>query len=313
VGVLVEDTKSVIATLETVRDYIRWAATSFNQEQVYFGHGSDNAWDEAVFLVLGALHLPWDTDPAVLDSRLIPAERERICGLIERRCKERVPMAYLINEAWFAGLPFYVDERVLVPRSPIAELIENGFSPWLVGDEVTNILDMCTGSGCIGIACAMAFPEADVDLVDISDDALNVANINIKRHHLGGRVNAIASDLFAGVAKDKQYDLIVTNPPYVDLGDLTSMPGEYHHEPPLGLGSGDDGLDCIRQILRDAPDYLTEYGVLVGEVGNSHEALSEAFPEVPFLWLELERGGHGVFVLTAGQLLQHREYFTNNA
>lgn len=306
-----QESTSVIATLETVRDYIRWAATSFNREKVYFGHGSDNAWDEAVFLVLGALHLPWDTDPAVLDSRLIPAERERICGLIERRCKERVPMAYLINEAWFAGIPFFVDERVLVPRSPIAELIENGFTPWLVGDEVSNILDMCTGSGCIGIACAMAFPDADVDLVDISSDALDVANINIKRHHLDSRVNAIASDLFAGLA-DKQYDLIVTNPPYVDAGDIDSMPGEYSHEPALGLGSGDDGLDCIRVILRDAADYLTEYGVLVGEVGNSYVALSEAFPEVPFLWLDLERGGHGVFVLTAGQLLQCRDQFVDN-
>lgn len=303
-----QQTQSAIATLETVRDYIRWAATSFNKEQVYFGHGSDNAWDEAVFLVLGALHLPWDTDPAVLDSRLIPAERERVCELIEKRCQQRIPVAYLINEAWFAGLPFFVDERVLVPRSPIAELIEKGFAPWLCGDEVSNILDMCTGSGCIGIACAMAFDSAEVDLVDISSAALEVADINIKRHHLERRVTAIASDLFAGLP-EKKYDLIVTNPPYVDAGDLQSMPGEYGHEPALGLGSGDDGLDCIRTILRDAADYLSEYGVLVAEVGNSHEALSEAYPEVPFLWLELERGGHGVFVLTAGQLLQCRDQF----
>ena len=304
-----EHSASVTATLETVRDYIRWAATCFNQEQVYFGHGSDNAWDEAVFLVLGALHLPWDTDPAVLDSRLVPEERQRVCELIEKRTKERVPVAYLIKEAWFAGIPFYVDERVLVPRSPIAELIEKGFTPWLCGDEVGNILDMCTGSGCIGIACAMAFPSAEVDLVDISNDALEVAEINIKRHHLDGQVNAIASDLFAELSTDRKYDLIVTNPPYVDAGDLASMPGEYHHEPPLGLGSGDDGLDCIRRILRDAPNYLTEYGVLVGEVGNSCEALSEAYPDVPFLWLDLEQGGHGVFVLTAGQLLQYHEHF----
>lgn len=308
-----EQTASVTATLETVRDYIRWAATSFNKEQVYFGHGSDNAWDEAVFLVLGALNLPWDTDPAVLDSKLVPQERERVCELIDKRCQQRVPVAYLINEAWFAGLPFYVDERVLVPRSPIAELIERGFTPWLCGDEVTDILDMCTGSGCIGIACAMAFPTADVDLVDVSADALDVANINIKRHQLEGRVNTIASDLFAGIPEDKQYDLIVTNPPYVDLRDLSSMPGEYHHEPPLGLGSGDDGLNCIRIILRDAADYLTEYGVLVGEVGNSYEALCEAYPEVPFLWLDLERGGHGVFVLTAGQLLQYRGQFADQS
>lgn len=303
----------VKSTLETVRDYIRWAATNFNNEKVYFGHGSDNAWDEAVFLVLGALHLPWDTDPAVLDSKLVPAERDRVCELIERRCKERVPMAYLINEAWFAGMPFYVDERVLVPRSPIAELIENGFTPWLCGDEVNHILDMCTGSGCIGIACAMAFPDAEVDLIDISGDALDVANINIERHHLTKRVKALSSDLFTGLQKDKRYDLIVTNPPYVDAADLSSMPGEYHHEPPIGLGSGEDGLDCIRQILREAPDYLTEYGVLVGEVGNSWEALSAAYPDVPFLWLDLERGGHGVFVLTAGQLIQYHEHFTKSS
>lgn len=304
-----EHSTSVTATLKTVRDYIRWAATCFNQEQVYFGHGSDNAWDEAVFLVLGALHLPWDTDPAVLESRLVPEERQRVCELIEKRTKERVPVAYLIKEAWFAGIPFYVDERVLVPRSPIAELIEKGFAPWLCGDEVGNILDMCTGSGCIGIACAMAFPGAEVDLVDVSRDALEVADINIKRHHLNGQVKAIASDLFTELSTDRKYDLIVTNPPYVDTGDLASMPGEYHHEPPLGLGSGDDGLDCIRRILHDAPNYLTEYGVLVGEVGNSCEALSEAYPDVPFLWLDLEQGGHGVFVLTAGQLLQYHEQF----
>jgi ribosomal protein L3 glutamine methyltransferase len=247
----------------------------------------------------------------VLDSRLIIAERERICELIERRCKERVPMAYLINEAWFAGIPFFVDERVLVPRSPIAELIENGFTPWLVGDEVSNILDMCTGSGCIGIACAMTFPDAEVDLVDISSDALDVANINIKRHHLESRVHAIASDLFTELS-GKQYDLIVTNPPYVDAKDIGSMPGEYSHEPVLGLGAGNDGLDCIRVILRNAADHLTEYGILVGEVGNSYTALSEAFPDVPFLWLDLQRGGHGVFVLTAGQLLRCRDQFINN-
>ncbi|MEZ5524379.1 MAG: 50S ribosomal protein L3 N(5)-glutamine methyltransferase [Pseudomonadales bacterium] len=303
-----EKTASVTSTLETVRDYIRWAASCFNQEQVYFGHGSDNAWDEAVYLVLGALHLPWDTDPTALDARLTPEERERVCELIEKRAKHRVPVAYLIKEAWFAGIPFYVDERVLVPRSPIAELIEQGFTPWLCGDEVNNILDMCTGSGCIGIACAMAFPDAQIDLADISEEALAVADINIKRHHLQGQVNTIASDLFTNVP-GKKYDLIVTNPPYVDAGDLASMPGEYHHEPPLGLGSGDDGLDCIRRILRDAPDYLSEYGVLVGEVGNSCEALSEAYPSVPFLWLDLEKGGHGVFVLTAGQLLQYRDQF----
>ena len=293
--------------LKSIRDFIRWSASQFNRYEVFFGHGSDNAWDEAVFLVLGALHLPWDIDPAALDSRVTEAERNHIVDLLVQRIEQRVPVPYLINEAWFAGLPFHVTRDVLIPRSPIAELIERGFQPWFVGDEVHRVLDMCTGSGCIGIACAYQFPEAQLDISDISAAAIAVAEQNIQRHELSERVTAVQSDLFENLSG--QYDLIVTNPPYVDAGDLASMPAEYQHEPSLGLAAGDDGLAVIRNILRQAGDYLTEYGVLVAEVGNSGEALDTAFPEVPFLWIELEKGGHGVFVLTAGQLQQHKAAF----
>lgn len=303
-----QSANSPIDELQSVRDFIRWAASSFNRENLYFGHGSDNAWDEAVFLVLSCLHLPWDTDPGVMDARLTREEKQRVCTVVERRMRERIPLPYLTNEAWFAGMPFYVDERVLVPRSPIAELIGRGFSPWLCGDEVHHILDLCTGSGCIGIACAMEFPAAQVDLSDISKDALAVAQLNVERHHLAGRVAHYQSDLFAGLP-NKKYDLIVTNPPYVDAADFDSMPQEYRHEPALGLASGEDGLDCILKILRQAGDYLSEYGILVAEVGNSEAALRARCEGVPFLWLDFENGGHGVFVLTAAQLIQNRDKF----
>ncbi len=301
----VEYEANIIEELVSVRDYIRWAASRFNAEHSCYGHGTDNAWDEGAYLVLGALHLPWDIDPQALDARLTRAERRHVVELIERRALHRVPVAYLINEAWFAGLAFYVDERVLVPRSPIAELIDRGFAPWIVGEEVAAILDLCSGSGCIGIACAHAFEHAQVDLVDISGAALEVAAINVERHQCSDRVRVIESDLFAALGT-KQYDLIVTNPPYVDAEELASMPTEFTHEPTLGLAAGVDGLDLVRVILAEAGNHLTEYGVLVGEVGNSQAALVEAFPELPFLWLDFEKGGHGVFVLTAAQLQQHQ-------
>lgn len=297
-----------IDELHTLRDYVRWAASYFTESQLYFGHGTDNAWDEAALLVLSCVHLPWEVSAAAMDARLTRQEKIKICNVVERRVKERIPLGYLTQEAWFAGMSFYVDERVLIPRSPIAELIERGFTPWLCGDEVQHILDMCTGSGCIGIACAMAFPEAQVELSDISKDALEVAKINVARHHLQERVTLLESNLFQQLPK-KQYDLIVTNPPYVDAEDFAGMPNEYQHEPQLGLTSGEDGLDCIREILQHAGDYLSEYGVLVAEVGNSEKALREKYPNVPFLWLDFERGGHGVFVLTAAQLKQYQPIF----
>lgn len=290
----------VCSDLISVRDYIRWGASQFNAAELFFGHGTDNAWDDALQLVLHALHLPLPLNPDVLDTRLTLAERKEVVALLRRRIDERMPTAYLTGTAWFAGLPFRVDPRVLVPRSPIAELIENQFSPWLL-QEPEYILDLCTGSGCIGIACAYAFPEAAVDLSDISRDALEVAQRNIDIHEVGHRVRAIESDLFDNLA-ELRYDLIVSNPPYVDAEDLAEMPAEYHAEPALGLASGVDGLDFTRRLLREALDHLTDEGVLIVEVGNSGVALEAAYPELPFTWLEFRRGGHGVFLLTAAQL-----------
>lgn len=297
-----------IEELHSIRDYIRWGTTRLALTEAYCGHGTDNPWDEAVYLVLGCLQIPFERIDQVLDARLATEEKQRVSSLFQERIKDRVPVAYLINTAWFAGMSFYVDKRVLIPRSPIAELIERGFSPWICGDEVFRVLDLCTGSGCIGIACTQVFPEASVDLVDISGAALEVATINIKKYQLDQRVKVIKSDLFAELEGAK-YDLIVSNPPYVDAQDYENMPVEYRYEPSLGLVSGGDGLDCIRAILAQAGQHLTEYGVLVAEVGNSHVALQAAFPKVPFLWLDLEQGGHGVFVLTRAQLKQFAEEF----
>lgn len=297
--------QNICAELITLRDYIRWGASQFNAAGLFFGHGTDNAWDEAAQLVLHALYLPAQQNNLHwLDARLTMAERRAVLDLLERRLHERVPAAYLTGEAWFAGLKFYVDERVLVPRSPIAELIEQGFEPWLQ-HLPTKVLDLCTGSGCIGIACAYAFPEAEVDLSDISPEALAVTERNIEEHQLQDRVRAVQSDLFAGL-QGQVYDLIVSNPPYVDRDDLAAMPAEYHAEPALGLASGDDGLDFTRRLLREAFEYLTPEGVLVVEVGNSQLALERAFPELPFTWLEFAQGGQGVFVLSAADLQDWR-------
>jgi ribosomal protein L3 glutamine methyltransferase len=292
--------------LHTLRDYIRYAMSQFGQHGVYFGHGTDNAWDEATQLVLAAVHLPWDTNPAVLDSRLTCAEKQQVLAYIEQRAVARKPLPYITKEAWFCQLPFYVDERVLIPRSPIAELIENQFSPWLGEGAVDRVLDLCTGSGCIGIAAAYAFPEAEVDLVDISKDAIAVANLNISKHELTDRVHAVESDLFQNLT-GKRYNLIVSNPPYVDAADLASMPQEYDHEPELALGSGPDGLEITREILRQANDYLTDDGLLIVEVGNSEVHLMEQYPELPLIWLEFEHGGNGVFAISAHELSQYRD------
>ncbi len=299
----------VAQQLHTIKDYIRWTYSQFNHHKLFFGHGTDNAWDEAVHLILGSLHLPWDFDSSMLDARVTHDEAIIILSHVEKRCLDRVPLAYLLGEAWFIGLPFHVDRRVLVPRSPIGELIQNRFEPW-VSDDPLHVLDLCTGSGCIGIATAYAFPYAKVDLADISEGALSVARSNVERHHLEDQVTINQSDLFNDLPK-AGYDLIVTNPPYVDQEDLSAMPEEYQHEPALGLGSGDDGLDITRRILRDAPNHMSEQGILICEVGNSEFALQEAFPEVPFLWLEFEHGGQGVFMLTTEQLRQHADAFAD--
>jgi len=299
-------TPDLVEHLHSVRDYIRFGASRFNEAELYFGHGNDNAWDDSLALVLHALYLGQEGREQILDARLTPSERRAILALFIRRIEGRMPVPYLTGEAWFAGLKFSVDERVLIPRSPIAELIEAGFSPWLA-DEPTAILDLCTGGGCIGIGCAYAFPTAEVALSDISAAALEVAAENIEQHELASRVTALESDLFENI--DQRFDLIVSNPPYVDAADYSAMPAEYHCEPALALESGDDGLDFTRRLLREAPAYLNEGGVLVVEVGNSAVHLEEAFPDVPFTWLEFERGGYGVFVLTQAELVEHGAVF----
>lgn len=296
---------TVTETLTTVLDYIRYAASRFKAAQVFFGHGTATALDEAAALVLHASHSPHDLPTGFFQATLTLDERAAILALIERRISERKPLPYLTHEAWFAGLEFYVDERVLVPRSPMAELIERAFSPWL-DDAVSHILDLCTGSGCIAIACAYAFAEASVDAVDISEDALAVAAINLERHGLGERVNLIRSDLYDQLEPTRRYDLIVSNPPYVNRSEWENLPEEYHAEPRLGLESGTDGLDCVRRILEQAGRWLTPDGILVVEVGSSAMALEAAYPTIPFLWLDFERGGDGVFLLTADQIKQAR-------
>ncbi|MFT5593227.1 MAG: ribosomal protein L3 glutamine methyltransferase [Oceanicoccus sp.] len=299
--------QQAIEQLPSIIDWVRFASSEFERQGVYYGHGTDNPWDEALLLVTATLQMPIEISPQQAQCRLINAEREQLAELIQRRIDERIPVAYLINEAWFCGMPFYVDERVLVPRSPLAEIIQNRVSPFMDGKEPVRILDLCCGSGCIGIASLQVFPDAQLDLADLSRDALDVAEINIERHQLFDQVAAIESDLFSNLQPG--YDLILSNPPYVDAEDLADMPAEYQHEPAMGLGSGNDGLDITRQILANACDYLNPEGVLVVEVGNSWIHLEAQFPDVPFTWVEFEHGGDGVFVFTREQLAAHQHHF----
>ena len=302
------DYKATASELRTVNDLVRWGVSHFNKAGIYFGHGTDNAVDEALALVLHGLHLEHGLPGELMTARVTQPEREVVIGLFRRRIEEKLPAAYLTKEAWFAGLKFFVDERVLVPRSPIAELIESGFEPWVDSSRVNSVLDLCTGSGCIAIACAHAFPEAEVDAADISGDALAVARINTDQHHLSGQVSLVKSDVFNQLT-GQTYDVIVSNPPYVDAQDMSALPHEFTHEPALGLEAGADGLDIVTRILREARAHLNPGGILVVEVGNSQHALMEKYPEVPFMWVEFARGGDGVFVLDYSTLQQYSNVF----
>lgn len=292
-----------ISDLETMLDMVRWSVSRFNDADLFFGHGTDNAWDEAVTLVMHALHLPPDlsqyTGDKLFNARLTQGERQKVAELVLKRVQTRMPLPYLTNQAWFCGLPFYVDERVLIPRSPFAELIQQHFAPYVT--EPKSIMDLCTGGGCIAIALAHAFPDAYVDALDISQDALDVAQLNIHEHGLDERVIPIQSDVFDGIM-DQTYDLIVSNPPYVDAEDMDDLPDEFKHEPELALASGNDGLDIVEQILKGAVKHLNNNGWLFVEVGNSQVHFATRFPGLDVEWLEFEQGGDGVFVVSKAQL-----------
>ncbi len=288
--------------LLTLRDLIRYGVSRLNAAQVALGHGSDNAWDEAVYLVLHALHLPLDTLEPFLDARVLSEERNRVLELIDRRVTERVPAAYLTNEAWLRGHRFYVDTRVIVPRSPIAELLDEGLSPWVQDAQaVDSVLDMCTGSGCLAILSALAFPYAQVDAVDVSPDALEVARRNVDDYGLADRLALHQSDLFDSLP-ERQYDVIVCNPPYVNSGSMDVLPQEYRHEPQLALAGGADGMDLVRRILQAAPRYLSENGVLVLEIGHERDFFEAAFPELSPVWLDTEQASDQLLLLTREQL-----------
>jgi ribosomal protein L3 glutamine methyltransferase len=292
--------EKAVQELHTVRDWLRYAVSRFNQAGLCFGHGSTEAFDEAAYLILHTLHLPIDRLEPFLDARLLPHERERLSQMLEKRVTERIPAAYLTHEAWLQGYRFYVDERVIVPRSFLAPMILEHFQPWLEVD-VHHALDLCTGSGCLAILLAEAFPDAEVDAVDLSADALQVAARNVADYGLEARVHLHQGDLFAPLA-EKTYDLIIANPPYVDAPSVAALPAEYLHEPRLALGSGQDGLDATRAILRDAARHLNPGGLLAVEIGHHRHALEAAFPELEFIWPEIEGGENMVFLLPREQL-----------
>lgn len=313
--------------LVTIRDFIRFVVTKLRQYDVVVAQGTTDEFAEAAAIVLHSLSLEWSADEQILECKLTPSEKQEVLTLLSERIIQRKPLSYLINLAYFCGLPFYVDERVLIPRSPIAELIQQKFYPYFDVDDVRKskffhhgleesqlaaperILDLCTGSGCIAIALAKAFPDASVDATDIDKDALEVAWTNVEHHEIDHQVNLLESDLFSKLPADNQYELIVTNPPYVDAAVMAELPPEFLHEPEHALAAGQDGLDLVHQILHDAADYLTRDGLLVCEVGDSEWALRQAYPEIQFEWLSFEKGGSGVFAITCEELLEYREDF----
>ena len=289
--------------LITIRDWLRYAVSRFEASDIFYGHGTDNAYDEAVWLIMSGLHLPHDTLNNFLDAKLTSGERTKFTDFIELRISKHTPTAYLLKEAWLQGYKFYVDERVLIPRSFIAELLVNdGLQPWIEYPElITSAADICTGSGCLGVLLADAFPDASIDVVDISPDAIDVCNINIANYGLQDRITAIQSDMFSAL-KGKQYDVIISNPPYVDAPSMAELPAEYRNEPQLALGSGVAGLDHTHTILREAANYLNDDGILIVEIGHNRDALLEAYPDLPFIWLEVSSGDEFVFLLTKSQL-----------
>ena len=291
-----------------MRDMILWGQQYLADADIYFGHGTDNALDEAAWLVSHAVGLAPTFSEAELEQGLNAGQQAEVKALLTRRVQERLPAAYLTHEAWFAGHRFYVDERVLVPRSPLAELILDQFQPWVEPDQLKRVLDLCSGSGCIAVATALALPQVEVDATDISPDALEVARRNVADYGLEQRVAVIESDIFDAL-QDKRYDLIVSNPPYVDAQDMAALPQEYLREPRMGLTAGLQGLDLVIPMLQQAAKYLTPNGVMIVEVGNSAEALQACFPSVPFTWLEFSYGGEGVFLLEAAQLVEYHDVF----
>ena len=309
---------TAINELSTIRDWIRFAVSEFEASDIFYGHGTDNAYDEAVWLVMSALHLPMDTLENFLDARLITSERTKLAGFIAQRITQHMPTAYLVKEAWLQGLKFYVDERVLIPRSFIAELLNNDsntsdsnalslnswqLSPWIEYPEmVESAADLCTGSGCLGVLLAAAFPNAAIDVTDISQDAIDVANINIENYGLQAQITAIKSDMFQAL-KGKKYDVIISNPPYVDAPSMAVLPAEYQNEPQLALGSGLAGLDHTHTILREAANHLNDDGILIVEIGHNREALEVAYQNIIFNWLDVSSGNEFVFLLTKSQLI----------
>ncbi|WP_417499127.1 50S ribosomal protein L3 N(5)-glutamine methyltransferase [Methylophaga sp.] len=297
------DYLAVQSELNTFRDFLRWSTSRFNEAGLFFGHGNEDAFNEASQLLLSSLHLPVDTlQDVFLDARLTQDEKRTLLIAIEKRIEKRIPLPYLTNEAWFAGLPFFVDERVLIPRSPFAELIETQFQPWVAApDSITRIIDMCTGSGCIAIALAMAFEQAEVTASDISSDALDVARVNRQKYGLEDQLTLLESDIWQKISTDEKYDLIISNPPYVGAEEMASLPEEYRHEPNSALEADDNGLALVTKILSGAADHLTENGLIFIEVGNTDLAVDDKWPEIAFTWLELENGGHGIFMLDKDQ------------